>query len=349
MRTLIELMVVMALCAAASAAAQQAPQAAPAAPAAAPAAPAAAPEAAPAAPATAPPAESSAATSTSASEAAPGVPVAASPATATPATRSPEEARRALARARLRLQLDRARAVQAERKAAADEAEPEARQVHGDAGAPFAFGVSLDSSFYPDASYDVYADDDATSRLGVWAAYDVATLRTDAFLALELGYGAESEQASVLGGHRTQLDTHLAHVAAQLRWVPLAILQPHARLAAGAAFLDAELRENGTTYEDGSTGILGDDLFDSLISPFASLGLGVTLRTPTRLFEDSRGRLASLSAGLMFEGGYTLAAPVDVALDGPGPNDQGIALREPGLGELKRSGPYLRGSIVARF
>ena len=36
-------------------------------------------------------------------------------------------------------------------------------------------------------------------------------------------------------------------------------------------------------------------------------------------------------------------------LDGPGPGDQGIALREPGLGQLKRSGPYVRGSLVMRF
>ena len=127
------------------------------------------------------------------------------------------------------------------------------------------------------------------------------------------------------------------------------MLQPHARLAAGAAFLNAELEENGVTYRDGSTGILDGELFDSLVSPFASLGLGFTLRTPTRLFEDEKGHLAALSAGFMLEGGYTLAAPVEVALDGPGPGDQGIALREPGLGELKRSGPYVRGSLVMRF
>ena len=245
------------------------------------------------------------------------------------------------------MQLDRARAVQAKQKQAAEEAESE--PVRGEAGAAFAVGVSLDSSFYPDPSYDVYADDDATGRLGLWLAYDVAALRTDTILAIEVGYGTESEEATVLGGLSTQLHTHLAHVGAQLRWVPLDVLQPHARLAAGAAFLDADLRENGVRYEDGSTGLFDGDLFDSLVSPFVSLGLGATLRTPTRLFEDSQGHLASLSAGFMLEGGYTLAAPVDVALDGPGPNDQGIALREPGLGQLKRSGPYVRGSLVMRF
>jgi hypothetical protein len=245
------------------------------------------------------------------------------------------------------MQLARARAVQAKQKQAADEAEP--TPTHGDAGAAFAIGISMDSSFYPDPSYDVYADDDATGRLGLWLAYDVAALRTDTILAIEIGYGAESEHETVLGGLRTELDTHLAHVGAQLRWVPLDVLQPHVRLAGGAAFLDANLQENGVRYEDGSSGLFDGELFDSLVSPFASLGLGATLRTPTRLFEDSQGHLASLSAGFMLEAGYTLAAPVEIALDGPGPNDQGIALREPGLGQLKRSGPYVRGSLVMRF
>jgi hypothetical protein len=243
------------------------------------------------------------------------------------------------------MQLDRARAVQAEKRAQ----EPEPAEVDGDAGAPFAIAVSLDSSFYPDPSYDVYGNDDVDTRIGVWLAYDVAMLRTDTVVAIELGYGTESAEANVLGGISSELSTHAAHLGAQLRWMPLAVLQPHARLAAGAAFLDARLLVPGGPYEDGSSGLFDGELFDSLVSPFASLGLGATLRTPTRLFEDERGNLASLSAGIMLEAGYTLAGPVDVALDGPGPDDQAIALREPGLGELKRSGPYLRGSFVIRF
>ena len=103
------------------------------------------------------------------------------------------------------MQLDCARAARAQAPKAE---EPE--QVYGDAGAAFAIGLSLDSSFYPDASYDVYAENDATPRLGFWLAYDVATLRTDAIVAVELGYGHESEESFVLGGLHTQLDTHLA-------------------------------------------------------------------------------------------------------------------------------------------
>ena len=324
MRTLTRWMVWIALCGAAQVQAQAATPAA-------------------AAPATAAPEAATPAAAAPAAAAPAAAPAAPAP-TAAP-VRSPEESARALARARLRMQYDRARAVRAQRASEAQEAEP----VYGDAGAPFAIGVSLDSSFYPDPSYDVYSENDATPRVGLWLAYDVATLRTDAIVAVELGYGHESEESLVLGGLDTQLDTHLVHAAAQLRWVLLPVLQPHARLAAGAAFLDAELRDDGVTYEDGSTGILDGELFNSLVSPFASLGLGVTLRTPTRQFEDAKGNLASLSAGFMLEGGYTLAAPVDVALDGPGPGDQGIALREPGLGELKRSGPYVRGSLVMRF
>jgi hypothetical protein len=51
----------------------------------------------------------------------------------------------------------------------------------------------------------------------------------------------------------------------------------------------------------------------------------------------------------MLEGGYTLAAPVEMKLDGRGPGERDIALTEVGLGELSRSGPYARLSWVVRF
>ena len=88
---------------------------------------------------------------------------------------------------------------------------------------------------------------------------------------------------------------------------------------------------------------------DDGIAPFGSAGLGLTLRTPTRTFEDRRGNLASLSFGLMIEGGYTLSAPLDFKLDGPGPRKSDITLSEADLGELDRSGPYVRVSLVGRM
>jgi hypothetical protein len=117
-------------------------------------------------------------------------------------------------------------------------------------------------------------------------------------------------------------------------------------VSGGAALVDMELssRQPAETFTEG-----GGEPFDSAVSPFGSLGLGVLLRTPTRMFENRRGAYASLSLGLMFEGGYTLAAPVDMKLAADGAGERDVALVESELGELERSGPYARISAVARF
>lgn len=258
---------------------------------------------------------------------------------------SDQEARRLAAeRWRVRALLAQARA---ERAAAAEREEPEPR-VHGDAGGAFALGVSLEMPWYSDPGFDVFHDDDVTTRLGVWAGYDVASLQPDLILAAEIGWGTENESESELlaGALHSELDTQSFFAGVQLRWVPLAMLQPYARLTGGAALVDMELssRSPSQTFTEG-----GGDPFDSLVSPFGSLGLGVMLRTPTRMFENRRGAYASLSFGLMFEGGYTLAAPVDMKLDGEGPAERDIDVVESEFGELERSGPYARISGVARF
>jgi hypothetical protein len=256
-----------------------------------------------------------------------------------------QEARRIAAeRWRARAELAQARAERAAREA---EEEPEPR-VRGDAGAALALGVSLEMPWYDDPGFDVFHDDDVTTRPGIWAGYDVLSLQQDLILAAEIGWGIESESESELlgGALRSELETQTLFAGVQLRWIPIPMLQPYARLAGGAALVDMELR---SVSPDESFTEGGGDPFDSAVSPFGSLGLGVMLRTPTRMFENRRGGYASLSFGLMFEGGYTLAAPVEMKLDGEGPGERDIALVESELGELERSGPYARISGVARF
>jgi hypothetical protein len=217
--------------------------------------------------------------------------------------------------------------------------------VHGDAGAAFALGLSLEAPWYTDASYDAFTseDSDVGTRLGLWLGYDVASLSDELIAALELGWGHENTEGRVLGVADTNLTTHAAYAGATVRWVPLDWLQPHLRVAGGAAIIDARVVARDT-FHDGAGGV-----FEDMISPFASAGLGFMLRTPTRMFENRRGRFASLSFGLMIEGGYTLAAPVDVEVSGPEPSSRGIPIAEPALGELERSGPYIRVSLVGRL
>lgn len=231
----------------------------------------------------------------------------------------------------------RARA-KAQRAAAAERDDQRGPRVYGNAGAPFAVGVGLTTPFHADSSFDAFDDDDVGLRLGAWLAYDIVSFSSASILALELDYGAEHEASDSLRGGAldTELDTHALSLGVQLRFVPVSVFQPHLRLAGGAAFAQMELDAGAERFEDEG------------FAPFGSLGLGFTLRTPTRLFENSRGQLASLALGLMFEGGYSLSAPLAFALEDDA-GDGAIAVNAAELGELQRSGAYLRVSALARF
>jgi hypothetical protein len=67
------------------------------------------------------------------------------------------------------------------------------------------------------------------------------------------------------------------------------------------------------------------------------------------MFETRRGEMAPLSVGVMVEGGYTLAAPLEMKVNGSGPDDRDIALIESDIHDLDRSGPFMRMSLVVRF
>jgi hypothetical protein len=123
------------------------------------------------------------------------------------------------------------------------------------------------------------------------------------------------------------------------------MLEPHARLASGVAFVNSEIRAaDGTEFEEDSD-VLG---LGGEVSPFVSLGAGFSLKTPDHLFKNQRGSGPSLVIAAQFEGGYVLAAPVDLALREVD-RDGRVALREAALGELVRSGPYLRVALSAQF
>ena len=214
----------------------------------------------------------------------------------------------------------------------------------GDAGAAWALGLSFDAPWYGDRGYDVFADDDTAARFGLWLSHDVVAWSDDLIGTVELGWGSEHDDNRVLDLVDTSLSTHVAYAGLTTRWIPVAWLQPHVRVAAGVAFVGVELRRDELRLRERSGGP-----FDDLSSPYASLGLGFTLRTATRSFEEPDGTLASLSVGVMFEGGYSLAGPLDVTLDGPDPTPADLAITEAGLGELERSGPYLRVSLVGRL
>ena len=223
--------------------------------------------------------------------------------------------------------------ARAQRAAAERGEEPEPPRTRGDAGAPFAIGIGGGAQLHEDGSYDLFDDDDLAPAFALWLAYDVLALGPSAFLAAELGWQLETQHSDDLLGDTltSELDDHSLTAGVQLRFVPLAMFQPHLRLAGGASFVDMELRTPaGESFDDGG------------VAPIGSAGVGFTLRTPTRMFESRNGNLASLSFGLMLEAGYTLAGSVPLTLDGEGPEAREIPITESELGELSGSGPYWR-------
>jgi hypothetical protein len=271
------------------------------------------------------------------------------PAAAPPTAPADPAALREAERARLRLLLARARAERAalgaEQGAPYPESgvapQPEAPEprVHGDAGAAIAIALSVELPFHSDDGFGLVSEEEVAPRLGVWATYDLLGLGPDAFLAGGLGVEIESaENDGLFGGAlQSELTAVVPYATAVLRYVPTDWLQPHVRLSGGAQVADVELQFGSDKYAD-------EDVL-----PFGSLGAGITLRSFTRTFETRRGRFAALSLGLMLEGGYALVAPLGVTLDGGGPAKGDITLIESELGEITRSGPFFRSSLVARF
>jgi hypothetical protein len=211
--------------------------------------------------------------------------------------------------------------------------------VHGNAGSAWALGASIDAVFHNDRGYGLFANDDVAPRFGLWLGHDLFSFSRQLILAAELGWGVESESQTGLfaGVVNTNLVTHTFFGAASLRWQLLPWLQPQARLALGASAVHMEL----TSFAEPT------DRANAL-SPMGSLGAGVFLRTPTRLFENARGELASLSFGVLVEGGYALRGPVDFSLTQQHGARQ-IPVSAAKLGELGLSGAYIRTSLVVRY
>jgi hypothetical protein len=256
-----------------------------------------------------------------------------------------ERQRREADRSRIRLLLARARAERAaldqqHQQQATSEPAPQPEPVrHGDAGAALAVGLSLELPWHTESTFDLFSENDVGQRYGLWATYDLLALGESAFLAA--GAGFDVEQMEVDNLFASSLDTELSAVVlygtAVVRYVPMDWLQPHARLSLGGQFVRSRLSFGDAYYQNDG------DL------PFGSLGAGFTLRTPTRLFESRRGEMASLSFGIMVEGGYALVSALEMKVDGHGPDDRDIALIESDIEDLDRSGPFMRMSLVARF
>jgi hypothetical protein len=199
---------------------------------------------------------------------------------------------------------------------------------------PFAVYLNVEPQWNTDAGYDLFDDDDVGTEVGLGLSYDVLELAPDVALVAELGWGMTSQEQGYLFGGAftgTELDLHRFSAAVSAHYRVLPWVGPHARVAGGVSLLDAsfEGRESDERFEDSGT------------SPFLRLGGGVSA-------EQSLGE--HIAAGVLFEGGYTLAQGVALKLEPRSDSDRdGIDTRYADLGTLSLSGPYLRIAALIRF
>jgi hypothetical protein len=210
------------------------------------------------------------------------------------------------------------------------------------AGAPIAIALVYERAWATDSGYNLFGDKNRVKQFGLWASYDIWTVSPRLILAAEGGWAGWEEKSHYMDAvFQTRLSTGTFHLGANLRYAVQPWLQPHIRVAGGVSLLDVEIK---STENDVETSFKDHD-----VSPFASIGAGFMLRTPTRLFETNSGDFASLSMGVVLEGGYTFGAPASFTLEPKEKSNERILLKSADLGKLDRSAGYLRISLVVRF
>jgi hypothetical protein len=210
---------------------------------------------------------------------------------------------------------------------------------HGNAGAPFAIGLAVDAVFHNDAGFRLFDQSKASSRLGVWVGYDLASLSPEVVLSGELGFGVEGQQGeSVFNMHSVpmKLQSNTFHAALAARWNACSFFAPQLRASGGVSLFDLQLDVDAVSETD------------KAVSGFGALGAGFWLHTPARLLESRRGKFASLKFGVIVEAGYAVRSSVDFALRNHS-SARSIPIVRADLGQFDLSGPYVRTSMVTRF
>lgn len=206
---------------------------------------------------------------------------------------------------------------------------------YGDASAPLSVGAGASLLWPSDEGYRVAGIGDRQAHFDLFATYDVWQASEHWVLSAGASFRTllgDDEPDVELGVHTLQADL-------TARYRGCSWLVPHARVAAGVTFMRMEIEDVavGNAYEGKDQTFAGN------------LGAGFTLRTKTRFFETQGGHLASLSLGLLVEGGMVLAPAADPKLAPPADAAEGIEQRTADLGKLDLSAPYVRLAAVTRF
>jgi hypothetical protein len=199
--------------------------------------------------------------------------------------------------------------------------------------------LNFDTVIHKDPSFDVFAPEDSTMLAGVSASY--AFWLTDVLsVAPEIGYAGDAlRREDLLGGslRTAEVTSYGAYAGASARYELWGVFAPHVRIAAGAA------RTHFTLHFD------TDGTFENAEwLPFVTLGAGASVTTPDRFFQTQSGKFSSFALGLTVEGGYWASSPLTVGLEREDARAR-LPLEQPSLGDLSRSGPYVRIALLARL
>jgi hypothetical protein len=209
----------------------------------------------------------------------------------------------------------------------------EEKRRYGDAGAPFAIGMGGAIRFRSDAGYQKLHAGDHQTELDLFASYDVYQPVRRIVIAAGLNY-----RNAQLGDDQTvAINTNAIQADVIARYTLTTFLFPQIRAGVGAQLSRIDLEDSSGQFS----------AHDHSASASGSIGAGLTIQTPRRLFETRRGRLASLSLGVLVEGGYAFAAAANYHLKVS--SDSDLADSEIALGKLDLGGPYLRINGVVRF
>jgi len=174
--------------------------------------------------------------------------------------------------------------------------------------------------------------DNPEAQLDLFASYDLLQAGSRVVIAAGVAYGH-----GALGSDQWLRVTSHAVSAELIARVKANWLAPHLRAGVGVLSSRLQLRDESADLrlEDREHGALG------------VLGGGLTLRTPSRLFESRGGHLSSLSFGVLVEGGYIIAAAA--SYQGKPKRESDIPQETLSLGSLDQAGGYVRLLGVVRF
>jgi hypothetical protein len=220
---------------------------------------------------------------------------------------------------------------------------------------PLWLAIDFDTLWRRDSGYALFSSSHTDSAVGLSLGYDLARLGSRGTLAVVAGWQSESTETNrYVAGPQSAAGATFAAVqdasfhadifslGAVARWRLLSWLEPHARVALGAASGSMSL-----TLSDGTS------FSGHAWSPQVSAGAGFRLRSSAMRLQGLPSKPAFAVAATA-EGGLIVGAPMAFSLHAPTPADADEAKdRIPtgaiDVGNLGRTQPYLRLSIALLF